>query len=338
MTRKIGILLLCLALALTAAACTPQPTPGTDPGTAPTTAAPAEKTALSVAGIAGPTGVGLANMMGDGYTSPVNDYTFTVAASPDEVVGKFASGEVQIASVPTNLAATLNKKLNGDVQMLALNTAGVLYILENGDSIHSVADLKGKTVYSTGEGANPEYVLRYLLTQNGLDPDTDLTIEFLAENTELIAKLAQGEAQVALVPEPAVTTVMTKNAALRVALSMDEQWTALNTDSRLVMGCVVAKKSFVAQNKAAVDAFLTEYKASIEAATADPDKTAALCEEKGIVAAAPIAKAAIPRCNLIFVTGAEMKATVEGYFQVLFNADPASVGGALPGDDFYYAG
>jgi len=336
MTRKVFILLLCLALAFTAAACSAKP--AEKPQDKPAEDTPAQKTAVAVAGIAGPTGVGLANMMAADFTSETNDYTFTVATAPDEVVGKFASGEVQIASVPTNLAATLNKKLNGDVQMLALNTAGVLYILENGDSVHSVADLKGKTVWSTGQGANPEYVLRYVLTRNGLDPDKDVTLEFLGENSELVAKLAKGEAEVALVPEPAATTVMTKNQNLRVALSMDEQWTALNTGSRLVMGCVVAKKSWVAENKAAVDAFLTEYKASIEAAAKDPDKTAALCEEKGIVAAAAIAKAAIPRCNLIFVAGQEMKATVEGYFQVLFDANPASVGGALPADDFYYAG
>lgn len=340
MTRKLIALLLSLALALTAAACTadtdkPQ---GDAVPTAPAPDAPAEKTALTVAGIAGPTGVGLANMMAEDFTSDVNDYTFTVATSPDEVVGKFASGEVQIASVPTNLAAALNKKLNGDVQMLALNTAGVLYILENGTDIQSVEDLRGKTIYSTGEGANPEYVLRYVLSQNGIDPDSDVTIEFLAENTELITKLATGEAQVAMVPEPAATTVLTKNADLRVALSMDEQWNALNTGSRLIMGCVVAKKSFIEKNKAAVDAFLSEYKTSVEAAVANIDKTAALCEANGIVAAAAVAKNAIPRCNLIFVAGSDMKETVDGYYQVLFDANPAAVGGAVPGDDFYYAG
>ncbi len=322
--KALLVLTLVLAVALTAVGCNPkEDTPAAD------------KTALTVAGIQGPTGVGLANLMENADSSAAIDYTFTIASSPDEVVGKFSNGEVQIASVPTNLAAKLYKKLNGDVQMLAINTAGVLYMLENGNTIQSIADLRGKTIYSTGEGANPEYVLRHILSKNGLDPDKDVTIVFLTENTELITKLATGEAAVAMVPEPAATTVMTKNANLRVALSMDAEWNKVEPNNKMMMGCVIAKKSFAEKNPDAINAFLLEYKASIEA-TSNVDATAALCAKHGIIAAEPIAKKAIPRCNVVYVDGANMKTTIHGYYEILFAADPTSIGGAVPDDAFYY--
>lgn len=321
--RILFVTLLIAAVALSAFGCAKKPD-----------AAP-EKTALAVAGIQGPTGVGLANLMETADTSSSIDYTFTIATSPDEVVGKFSNGEVQIASVPTNLAAKLYKKLSGDVQMLAINTAGVLYMLENGNTIHSVADLRGKTIYSTGEGANPEYALRHILTKNGIDPDTDVTIKFLTENTELITKLATGEATVAMVPEPAATTVMTKNANLRVALSMDDEWNKVEPNNRMMMGCVIAKKSFVEANPAVINAFLAEYKASIDAVE-NVDNTAALCAKHGIIPAEAVAKKAIPRCNVMYVDGANMKAAIHGYYEILFAADPTSIGGAVPNDAFYY--
>lgn len=327
--------LLCLAMTLMAVGC--QTAPAADDGNTDPTGEQAKKTALTVAGIQGPTGVGLANLMETADSSATIDYTFSIASSPDEVVGKFSSGEVQIASVPTNLAAKLYKKLGGDVQTLAINTAGVLYMVENGNTIQSVADLRGKTIYSTGEGANPEYVLRHILKENGLDPDKDVTIEFLAENTELVTKLATGAAEVAMVPEPALTTVMSKKDTLRVALSMDEEWNKIEPDSGMLMGCVIAKKSFVEKNKEVVNAFLTEYEASIKA-VADVDKTAALCAKHGIIAAEAVAKNAIPRCNLVYIDGTDMKARINGYYQILFDADPTSIGGAVPDAAFYYEG
>lgn len=338
--KRLLALLLCAALALlTLSGCAAGNQPeDKDDTTTTTTTNQAEKTALAIAGIQGPTGVGLANLMETADSSETLDYSFNILSSPDEVVAKFSTGEVNIASVPTNLAAKLYKKLSGDVQMLAINTAGVLYMLENGDSVQSVADLKGKTIYSTGEGANPEYVLRYILEKNGIDPDKDVTITFLTENSELITKLATGEAEVAMVPEPAATTVLTKKDTLRVALSMDEEWNKVAPDSGMLMGCVIAKKSFVEQNKAAVNQFLVEYKASIEKATADVEGTATLCESHGIIAAAAIAKNAIPRCNLTYLDGADMKARIGGYYQILFDADPTSIGGAVPDDAFYYQG
>ncbi len=291
---------------------------------------------MTVACLKGPTGVGMAKLMSDAEEKKTaNNYTFTVASAPDELSGKIVSGEINIASVPTNLAAKLAAKTNGQIVMLAVNTLGVLSIIENGDSIKSIADLKGKTIYSTGEGSNPEYILRYILEQNGIDSKTDVTIKFLVSNDELNAKLISGEAEVAMVPEPAATVVLTKKDTLKRVLSVNDEWDKVS-ESRLMMGCVVAKASYISENKAAVDKFLEEYKNSVDFAKSDIDSAAAACEKYGIVPAAAIAKAAIPNCNLTFVTGTEMKSAITGYFEVLFGADASSIGGAMPSDGFYY--
>lgn len=293
---------------------------------------------MTVAYLKGPTGVGMAQLMKlseDKQTA--NNYIFTVASAADEISGKIVSGEINIASVPTNLAAKLYNKTEGKLQMLAVNTLGVLSMIENGNTVKSAADLKGKTIYSTGEGSNPEYILRYILSENGINPDKDVTIQFLATNDELIAALISGKAQLAMVPEPAATTVLTKKDTLTRVFSMNDEWEKVS-DSKLMMGCVVALKSYVEANPEAVAKFLEEYKASVEYAVNDIPSAAALCEKYGIVPAAAIAEKAIPDCNLTFVTGAEMKTSIDGYFKVLLNADKTSIGGKLPADDFYYTG
>ena len=300
-------------------------------------AAPAEKTDVNLMMIKGPTGIGAVHLMeANDNDEAANHYNVTIAESPEDVVAKIANGEADIAAVPTNVAASLYQKTSGKVEMLAVNTLGVLYILENGDGIEEISDLKGKTIYSTGQGSNPEYILNYLLEQNGLTPGEDVTVKFLSQNEELATVLATGEADVALVPEPTVTTVLTKNADLRIALNVTDEWAKVDDQSRLMMGCVVARKDFIDANPEAVEAFLEEYKASIEAAVGDVDATAALCEQYGIIPKAAVAKQAIPNCNLVYLDGAEMKESITGYFQVLFDANPKSIGGAMPDDGFYY--
>lgn len=290
---------------------------------------------MTVACLKGPTGVGMAKLMSNSDAkTTANNYVFTVASAADEISGKIVSGDINIASVPTNLAAKLYTKTQGKITMLAVNTLGVLSIIENGDTVKSVADLKGKTIYSTGEGSNPEYILRYILTENGIDPVKDVTIKFVANNDELVSALVSGNAEVAMVPEPAATTVLTKKDTLKRVLSINDEWEKVS-DSKLMMGCVVALKSFVEQHPKEVAKFLEEYEASINYASSNLDDTAALCETYGIVPSATIAKAAIPNCNLTFVTGNGMKTAITGYFEVLYNADAASIG-AMPGDDFYY--
>ncbi len=289
---------------------------------------------MSVACLKGPTGVGMAKLMKDSEDKKTaNNYTFTVAAAADEISGKIVSGEINIASVPTNLAAKLYAKTQGKIQMLAVNTLGVLSVISSDENIKSIADLKGKTIYSTGEGSNPEYILRYLLKENGLE--NDVTVNFVATNDELVAAVVSGKAEVAMVPEPAATTVLTKKDTLKRAFSINDEWVKVS-DSKLMMGCVVALAPYVEENKEQVDKFLEEYKASVKYAVKSVDDAAELCANYEIVPAAPIAKAAIPNCNLTFVAGKDMKKSITGYFEVLLGYDPTSIGGKLPADDFYY--
>ena len=293
---------------------------------------------ISIGIIKGPTGVGMAQLMDQSMNGKSeNSYSFTVASSPDEIVPKVVTGEIDIAAVPTNVASTLWSKTEGKVEMLAVNTLGVLYMLENGDSINTVADLKGKTIYTSGQGANPEYILRYILSENGIDPDKDVTIEFVGTNDELTAVLVSGTAQVAMVPEPSATAALSKLDTLRRALDMSDEWDKVSDTSSLMMGCIIARADFIDENPEAVADFLEEYRESVECCT-NVDEVADYCVEQGIIPSIDIAKAAIPNCNIVYVDGAEMKERISGYFGVLFDSNPASIGGALPDDSFYYAG
>lgn len=327
MKKGICVLLAIFLMVAVAAGCAKEPVPTV-------------KTAVNVGAIQGPTGIGMAHLMeADTNNTATNDYTFTVCSTPQDAGNQLASGKLDIAALPTNLAASLYQKTQGKVQLLAVNTLGVLYMLENGNTVQSIADLRGKTIYSTGEGANPEYILRYVLSKNGIDPDKDVTIKFLAENTELVAKMVSGEVKIAMVPEPNVSNITTKNTNVRIAAGMNDAWNAVaDQDSKLMMGCVAVRKEFLENNKAAVDAFLVEYKASIEKATQNVEKTAQLCETYGIIPKAALAKKAIPNCQLVFVAGDTMKTQINGYYQVLASYNPKAIGGKLPDDGFYYAG
>ena len=290
---------------------------------------------MSVAYMTGPTGIGMAKLNADSDAKlTANNYTFTVATAATDITGKFLKGEINIASVPTNVAANLYNKSNGKVRMLAVNTNGVLSILEKGNTIKSVADLKGKTIYSTGKGQNPEYILNYILNKNGINPATDVTINFVSSD-DLKAKLISGEAEIAMAPEPLATAVMVQNNQLNRALSINDEWSKVS-DTELMMGCVIALDSYVEANPKAIEKFLEEYEASIKFATTNIDETATYCEKYGIAPKAAIAKKSIPICNLCYVTGTDMKTNVNGYYSVLFDADPTSIGGKLPADDLYY--
>ncbi len=297
-----------------------------------------DTTGIRAAVIKGPTGIGMASLMkrtGDGKAAC--DCTFTLASSPDEVVPKLVTGEVDLAAVPTNLAASLYQKTEGGVKMIAVNTLGVLSVLERGETVKTAADLKGKTILSTGQGANPEYILRFVLTENGLDPDRDVKIEFVGTNDELTAALVSGKTDLAMVPEPAATTVLTKAPDLRRALSMNDEWEKICPDADLMMGCVVVRTDFLAEHEDTVKTFLKEYEKSVKAC-ADVKTVAALCEEYGIIPSAAIAEAAIPVSNVTFVAGKEMKERIEGYYRILSDGNPASIGGVIPDENFYYLG
>mgnify|MGYP004483258425 CR=1 FL=1 len=318
------------------------PTAKTPTTEAPTTTAP-KKPEVRITTIAGPTGVGMAQLMAQNDAQKTaNAYTFDVVDDPTKAVAAVSNGSTDIAAVPTNLAATLYKKTSGKVQILAVNTLGVLYMLDNGAGIKAVADLKGKEIYSSGQGANPEYVLRYILEKNGLNPDKDVKLHFVEDNDALTAAIVQGAAQVAMVPEPKVTVCLVQMKAAgktvpTVALNMTEEWNKVaGGSSTLMMGCVIARKEFVEKNGAAVQAFLKEYESSITAVKSDVEAAAGWCETYKIIPKAAIAKQAIPRCGLTFVTGAAMKQQLSGYLDVLFKANPKVVGGSMPADNFYY--
>ena len=241
-----------------------------------------------------------------------------------------------MACVPANLAAVLYGKTNGAVEVLAVNTLGVLYIVENGDAVQSMADLKGQTIVAAGKGSTPEYALRYLLTENGIDPDKDVTIDWKSEHSECVAALASGQATIALLPQPFVTVAQTKIEGLRMALDLTAEWDKLDNGSGLITGVIVARRDVVEANPGAVDSFLQDYAASVEWVNANNADAAQLIAEHGIIEAAPVAEKALPYCNIVCITGSEMKDKLSGYLQVLADAEPSSVGGALPGDDFYY--
>lgn len=301
---------------------TPQPTPAGDP--------------VNVLMLKGPTGLGAAKLMADSEAgSTAQTYVFSVDADPSAVPAKLTNGELDIAALPTNVAANLYNK-NESIQMLALNTLGVLYILENGNTVQSMADLAGKTLYATGQGANPEFVLNYLLEKNGLTSGEDVTVEWKASD-ELVALMGAGEATLCMLPVPAATGVLMKNKDVRAALDLTAEWSRWASDgSVLTMGCVVARKEFVEQHPDAVKTFLTEYAASIEYVVGDPEEAAALAAKYGITPNANVAKAAIPQANLVCITGTDMAAAIQGYYDVLWRADPKSIGGSIPDDGFYY--
>ena len=276
-----------------------------------------------VAAIAGPTGVGMVHIM--------EQYDVKLAAAADELIGKVANNEVDIAALPTNAASALYNKLNTEVTVLCVNTLGVLYMMDRTDSVKSVADLSGKTIYAMGEGANPEYILRYVLSKNNVDA----TIKFVASNDELTAKMVSGEAEIAMVPQPVATTVQSKTA-FKIALDMTAEWDKVSSDAQLMMGCLVVRDEYLAANPKTVEAFLKDYKASVESVNSDVAGAAALCEQHGIIPKAAIAQKAIPYCNITFVTGYEMETGLSGYLKVLWEANPKSIGGKMPGADFYY--
>ena len=290
----------------------------------------------NVAALKGPTAMGMVKMMSDDAGA---NWNFTIAAAADEIAPKLIQGELDIAAVPANLAATLYNKTQGKVQVLAINTLGVLYIIENGETVQSVEDLKGRTIYSAGQGATPEYALNYILKENGIDPTTDVNIIFSKEHTECLNAVMNDPTAVALLPQPFVTTAMSKAPGVRIALDLNQLWADVQegkeNQSALLTGVVVARKEFVENNPEAVNAFMDAYAASVAFANEDVDATAALIGSYEIVPEA-VAKAALPYCCIVMIEGEEMQQKLSGYLQVLFDQNPASVGGAMPNEDFYF--
>lgn len=304
---------------------------------APETTTDADPVTMRVAALKGPTAMGLIKLMSDAQNGDetYGSYDFTLAASPDEVTPLLIQGQLDVACIPANLAAVLYNRTEGEIVTLAVNTLGVLYIVEKGNAVQSVEDLRGMTIAASGKGSTPEYALRYLLTQNGLDPDVDVTIDWKSEHSECVAALATGAATVALLPQPFVTVAQGNVEDLRVALNLTWEWDALNNGSTLITGVAAARRTFLEEHPSAVARFLEGYAASTDWVNANTADAAALIGAADIIPA-PVAEKALPHCNIVCLSGEAMSAVLPGYLAVLYDAAPESVGGALPDNNFYY--
>ena len=289
-----------------------------------------DDTEIRIAALKGPTGMGMVKLA-DKQNYP--NYTVSIEASPDALNPRIISGEVDVAAVPVNLASVLYNKLDGDISVLAVSTLGVLYVVEAGSEVNSVADLAGKTVYATGQGATPEYILNYLLDKNGVAGSVE--VNYVGEHAALATMLADGSAEIGMLPEPNVTSTLAGNDNLRIALNLTEEWNKV-CSTELVQGVVIARKSFVNEHPEAIEQFLREYEKSSAFVNENIDEAAKLIVDVGILGNVEIAKKAIPNCNISFSKGEAMHKAVEGMLTVLFEANPKSIGGKLPDKDFYY--
>ena len=297
-------------------------------------------TEIKIATLNGPTTIGVLGLLkGDVSEGSTNTYTYDqIYASADAFSAQLLKGEIQAAIIPCNAAATISKNSGGKIQIAAVNNLGVLYILEKGDSIQSIGDLKGKTIVATGNGTTPQYSLEYVLAMHGLEVGTDVTVEYKPEAAEVLAALKQGQADIAMLPQPAATNAQKAVEGLRVALDLNAEWEAVEEQAALVTGVLVVNTKFAEENPEAVKQLLADYKKSCEMVSTDLDKIAEyLVEFKiGNITNVEIAKTAIPKCNIKYIDGEEMKTAVGGYLRILYDSNPASVGGELPADTLYY--
>ncbi len=304
-----------------------------------------ETDTVKIASLKGPTTMGMVKLMDDsdnGNTSV--KYDVQIFGTADEIVGLLVNGDIDVANVPANLASVLYNKTEGGITAVGINTLGVLYVLaasdpasaENAEEpLKEISDLRGKTVYSTGKGTTPEYVFNYILRENGLDPEKDLTVEYLSEATEVAAKMSESADAIAVLPQPYVTVAMNQNENLRIVFDLTEEWNKID-GTQLVTGVTVVRNEFLEANPNAVKTFMNDFAASAEYVNSNVDEAAALVGKYDIVAEG-VAKKAIPYCNIVFLTGEDLETNLKAYLSVLYNgADPASVGGALPDDGFYY--
>ena len=289
---------------------------------------------VRVGSLKGPTTIGIVNLMKKSENNEAKgSYSFTMETQPDTLMAEMVSNDIDIALIPANMASVLYQKTKSGISVIDINTLGVLECVTGDSTIHSVKDLAGKTVLTTGQGATPEYALRYLLKENGI---TDCTLEFKSEATEIAAELQNDPNQIAVLPQPFVTVAEAQNSSLQSVFSLTDEWDSLNNGSRFLTGVTVVSNAFLKEHPEAVEEFLQEQKESADTANSDVQGTADLVAEYGIIEKAAIAQKVIPSCNIVCITGDEMKTTLEGFHTILYEQDPTAVGGALPEDDFYY--
>ncbi len=292
---------------------------------------------IRIAALNGPTGMGMVKVMEDAQESGESNYEFSTYGAPDELLGKVINGEVDIAALPTNMASVIYNKTDGQIQLAAINTLGVLYVLEDGSEINSIEDLRDKKINVSGKGATPDFILQYLLKEHGIDPEKDVELDFSMQHADLAAAVAAGDAKIALLPQPHVTSALMKNENARIALDITEEWEKVVGETNpLPMGCIVVQKEFAQKYPKVLDDFLSQYEGSVKWVNENQEEAGQLIEKHGILPNAKLAEKAIPKCNIVFIGGEDAKSPMNEFLKVLFELNPASVGGELPGEDFYY--
>ncbi len=301
------------------------------------TAVAEEAPVIRLGGLKGPTSIGMVKLLEDNENGQTaNRYEFTMAGSADQLTAPLLKGELDIVAIPANLGSVLYNKSNGAVQMACINTLGVVYLVEKGtETVTDLESLRGKTVFATGKGSTPEYALSYLLSQHGLDMAKDVTVEWKSEPTEAVAEMATLDSAVAMLPQPYVTVAQTQLEGLRVAVDLTKAWDELDNGSQLITAGIFVRTEFAKAHPEAVARFMEEYALSTRYVNENVQEAAQLVEKFGIVKAAVAAKA-IPYCNIVCVSGQEMKDSVNGYFAILFAQNPLALGGTLPADDFFW--
>ena len=292
---------------------------------------------IEVASLKGPTSLGLLKMMDEANQNDYeNEYNFNIYQAADEIVTKVVKGEVDIALVPANVASILYQKTSQQVQVVDINTLGVIYVVEHGDTIQQMSDLVGKTICMTGKGTVPEFAFSYILNKNGLSME-DMNIEFKSEPTEVIAFLSKDSDAVGIIPQPFVSSASMQDENLRIALNLSEEWSKVDTESSFITGVTIVRKEFLDANEEVIHQFLEDHAESVAYVNSNVEEAATIAETKDIVKAA-VAKSAIPYCNIVCITGDELQNQLSGYLQTLFDANKESVGGTLPDEGFYYTG
>lgn len=293
-----------------------------------------ENHTINITALKGPTGMGLLRLMEKGETK--NTYKISIEGDPGQVLARFLSGDSDVVALPSNMASIIYNKTRGDIQVAAVNTLGALYIVSRYKSINTLKDLIGKTIYVSGEGSTPQYILNHILMQWGIDIKRDITIDYKQEHAQLASLMIAGEVDIAMLPEPFVTQVVERSRDIVVNIDLTKEWDKLsNGESGLTTGCIIAKRSYVNENKEAFRAFLCEYKASAEYVNTNISEAAILAEKYEIMPY-EIAMQAIPKSNIVFIEGEEMRKKLRGFLEVLYNSNKDSIGGEMPGEDFYY--
>lgn len=334
-------LLLTLVMLLSFAACGETNNTNTDNDTPDTSETPAPDSALEIKiySLNGTTALGLAQMIDSvaNKTATMN-YNISLHAAADTITGPIVSGECAIAALPTNAAAKLYKASQGKVKLLALNTLGVLYLLQGeGESVSSLNDLKGKTIYLPGAGSNPEFITKALLESAGLKVGEDLIVDTTTYQSPdaLQTAVVSGAAKLAVLPEPKVTVTLTKNTSVTVALDLTSEWEKINGENTLVQGCLVVNTAFAEAHPAEIAQFLKDYEASVEKISSADDEAINMIVNAGILPAAAVAKKALPKCNICFIAGEDMKTPMNTFCEKIYAQFPAAIG-AVPDDNFYY--